>query len=208
MEKYSNRIIKLFKDVQKEHGENNHLIMIPKIISRTSIGYSTMKFDFELIKEFSKILSENNNNNNYIGSTASYSIIALYGKCFTSSDNGYPKLEEKEIFKNKPELVNAHKYLMDLRNRFIAHRTEHIDELGIAYLSIDKETKRTEIRYSLMKMSVISPKKMEVLQSLFEHVNNTILEKLDKSGTKTYKGLLSKYSPEELEKFKFDQLGK
>ena len=196
----------MFQDVQKEHGENNHLVMIPKTISRKPIGYSTMKFDFELINEFSKILAENINN--YVGSTASYSIIALYGKCFTSSDNGYPKLEEKEIFKNRPEFANAHEYLMDLRNRFIAHRTEHIDELGIAYLSIDKETKRTEMRYSLMKMSVISPKKMEVLQRLFEYVYNIILEKLNKSGNKTYKGLMNKYTPEELEKFKFDQLGK
>lgn len=206
MKSYSDRIIKLFQNVQKEHGDNNHLVMIPKTMAKQSVGYSTMKFDFELIHEFSKILSENTKN--HIGSAASYSIIALYGKCFTSSDNGYPKLEEKEIFKNKPELANAHKYLMDLRNRFIAHRTDHIDELGIAYLSIDKQTKRTEMRYSLLKMSVISPKKMEVLQNLFGHVNNIILEKLNKSGKKTYKGLLNKYSPDELEKFKFDQLGK
>ncbi len=204
MEKYRSRIIKLFQDAQKKDGENNYLVMIPKTISKKLVGYSTMKFDFELINEFTKILAQNTDN--YIGSTASYSIIALYGKCFTSADNGYPKLEEKEIFKEKPELIQAHRYIMDLRNRFIAHRTDHIDELGIVYLAIDKESRRTELKFNLMKMSLISPKKMEVLQNLFAHVETIILAKLKKTGDKTYKRLLENYTRQELEKFKFDQI--
>lgn len=197
------RIKEMLLTVQKEHGNNNKLVHIPELMAKKLLGYCTMKFDLELINEFSKILSKNINN--HIGSSATYSIIALYGKCFTKSDDGYPKLEAKEIFKNNSKLEKEHKYLMDLRNRFIAHRTQHIDELGIAFLVINKDSKRTELRYSLQKMSVISPRKMEKLQTLFKHVHEEIIQKLFKSGDRTYEGVLKKYTSEQLEEFRFDK---
>lgn len=200
------RIIEMCQAIQKDHGNDSKLVLIPEFMAKKLVGYSTMKFDFELINEFSKILSINIDN--HIGSSTTYSIIALYGKCFTKSDNGYPKLEAKEIFKDNSELEKWHEYLMDLRNRFIAHRTQHIDELGIAYIAINKDTKRKELKCQIRKMSVISPKKMEKIQFLFKHVYKEILRKLKKSGDRAYERVLKTHTSEQLEKFRFDQIEK
>lgn len=43
MKEYSSRIIKLFQDAQRDHGEDNHLVMVPKPMAKKSVGYSAMK---------------------------------------------------------------------------------------------------------------------------------------------------------------------
>src|SRR5690606_12102962 len=84
----------------------------------------------ELKKEPSSIISQ----------SLTYSLIALYGKCFTDAKkNKNPKLEPSKVYLNHKKFNELHIYLMDLRHNFIAHRGLNDNEIGILFMAISKK---------------------------------------------------------------------
>jgi len=79
----------------------------------------------------------------------------LYGKCFTdASENSFPKLEPSELFSEGGEKFETHKYLMDLRHQFIAHRGDTASEVGVAYLLVPKSDSldKTRVQFNQLKI--------------------------------------------------------
>lgn len=156
MDKKNQRLIKLIKNAQEEFAESHLVLAIPGFMSKKFIAYCAMKEDMELILEYIVLLRTKPSN--LIESALSYSLISLYGKCFTdASKNSFPKLETN-FFAEENNLLETHNYLMDLRNQFIAHRGDTESEIGISYIIIPKEKgdAQTQIRFSQVKQKSFS----------------------------------------------------
>ncbi len=84
-----------------------------------------------------------------------FGVIFRYAKCFTENDGG-PQLNEKDVFRGvKPEILAWHKETMNIRNKYLAHRTksEHEDFGMVLYLDPDTNTKRfVRDEYACVKM--------------------------------------------------------
>jgi len=200
------RLKKLLKTARDHHAEENHLILIPKKLSKKVYAYGAMKHDLELILDYIKELKKNSESIASSGMT--YAMIILYGKCFTdASKDGFPKLESSDIFKNEEELLKHHNYLMNLRHKFLAHRSYIMDEIAIVYLAVKKDNNRiAELKYKQMKLSSFSKNKLTDFMKVFHYVEIQIEQKLEKSSKKLYDGIIKKYSKEEIEKLIFNDI--
>jgi hypothetical protein len=51
--------------------------------------------------------------------------LIAYAKCFVRTGSGKIKLEEKTVFAKRPELIDPHRRIMDLRNTYVAHSDDN-----------------------------------------------------------------------------------
>ncbi len=63
--------------------------------------------------------------------------IMCYSRCFTSSDDGFSKLEINNYYKS-PRSLKIHKQLMNTRNSYLAHRGINKHETSLVLLNIEK----------------------------------------------------------------------
>lgn len=198
MSKKDERLIRLIKKAQHDFGENYFITAIPGFMSKKFIAYCAMKEDLELILKYINLLREKPQN--VIESSLSYSLISLYGKCFTdASKNSFPKLEAN-IFADKDDLIETHNYLMDLRHQFIAHRGDTESEIGIAYMIIPKEVNnlQTQIQFSQVKQKSFSKVDLDRFENQMTFIIGLLLEKIQKTGQKLHDSFLNLFPPEEI----------
>lgn len=199
MDKTTERYIQLIKNAQKEYSEEYFVVAIPGFMSKKFIAYCAMKRDLELALDYIELLKTSPQNVN-IKSSLTFSTITLYGKCFTdASKNNYPKLESSNIFKNQDDHLEAHKFLMDLRNEFIAHRGKTESEIGIAFMLIPKtDGGRSQVRFNQLKQYSFGTKKLFEVESLIKFIIFELDKKIEKSGHKLQDGLLNNFTNEQL----------
>ncbi len=112
-------LIHLIKKAQIEFSEKNYVVAIPGFMSKKFIAYCSMRDDLNLVIDYIQTLREIPDNKIF-KSALTYSLIALYGKCFTdASKNSYPKLEPNPLF-DENEAVN------NPRGKPTRHLEEHI----------------------------------------------------------------------------------
>ncbi len=208
MTKKRERTIELMKNAQEEFASEYELIIVPEIMSKKVVAYGAMRYDLELILQYLELLKQKNDD--IYASALTYSIIALYGKCFTDATEGkYPKLEPNSIFEDRPDLRKQHDYFMDLRHKFIAHRGKTDDEIGISYIAVSKnEPNKAKLKYRQLKLSGFAKDKLEKFEELFTFVFETLNKKFAKAGNKVYDGMLNTFSKEDLNNFTFTNLKK
>ena len=83
-----------------------------------------------------------------------YSLISLYGRCFTeASKNSFPKLESNDIFQEGDGNFETHNFIMELRHNFIANSGDTESEIGISYMLVPKDDKieNSQIRFGQLK---------------------------------------------------------
>src|SRR6187402_2333988 len=120
MDKKTKHLIRLIKNAQTEYAENHLVVAIPGFLSKKFIAYCAMHEDLKRTLEYIKILRTDVDP--IVKSALTYSLIALYGKCYTdASKNKFPKLESKNLFEENTPLSETHNFLMNLRHQFIAH---------------------------------------------------------------------------------------
>ena len=198
MSKKQKRLIRLIKQAQDEYSEKYLLLAIPGFMSKKFVAYCSMKEDMELILEYIKILNEKPSH--VIESALSYSLIALYGKCFTdASKNSYPKLE-KNIFEGNEQLLEVHNDLMELRHQFIAHRGDTESEIGIAFMIIPKEgdADKSQIRFSQLKRKTFLKEDLEKYETQMNFIHKCLMGKLEKTAQKLHESFLDNFPPEEI----------
>lgn len=200
MSKKHERLIHLIKNAQDEFAKDYIVLAIPGFMSKKFIAYCAMKEDIELILKYIKILRTKPSNE--IESALSYSLISLYGKCFTdASKNNFPKLESS-IFKDHDHLSETHTYLMELRHQFIAHRGDTESEIGIAYMIMPKEKgdEKSQIRFSQVKQKSFSENDLNRFEEQMNFIHASLIEKIQKTGQKLHDGFLNVFTPEEIVK--------
>lgn len=63
-----------------------------------------------------------------------YSMVAIYGKCFTQNDAGKTKLDSSKCFKDRPDLLTIHDKLMRIRHGYISHRGDNEYDVSLVTL--------------------------------------------------------------------------
>ena len=131
-----------------------------------------------------------------------YSLISLYGKCFTDgSQHSNSKLEPSHLFKeDDTENQEVHTYLMNLRHQFIAHRGETDSEIGIAFMIIPKEGSidDNQIRFTQLKQNSFSPERLDLIEKTINHIIESLKESIEKNGQKLYENFLKIFTPEQI----------
>lgn len=199
MDKKTDRLIHLIKQAQDQYSKDYLVLAVPSFLSKKFIAYCAMKEDLELILKY--VGEIRNNPPGVIKSALSYSLISLYGKCFTdASRSSFPKLESSELFEEGEDIYETHKYLMDLRHQFIAHRGETENEIGISYMLIPREgsLEQVQVRFSQLKMVGFSNEDLDRFEHLINYLLKRLLEKIQKSGQKIHDGMFNLLTPEQL----------
>ncbi len=185
----------------------NLIIALPGYAAKKFIAYCSIQEDLQLLLQYINELKSKPANT--LASAMTYSLIALYGKCFTdASKNSYPKLEPNELFKDNP-LKDTHDYLMDLRHQFIAHRGETEGEIGISFMLIPKNgdlSDKTELRFNQLKMVNFSEDEINRIEELLKFILGEVQNKIQKAGQKLHDHLLKEFTPEQLNLMRMDNM--
>ena len=102
--------------------------------------------------------------------------IISYAKCFAATGPGKIKLDEKEVFAKRPELVDKHRRIMDLRNKYVAHSDDNEME-STSFEPIDTATELI-IR---LEYGVSFPfDRMYELRGLIKHLDGHVADGFEK----------------------------
>ncbi len=194
-ETLTKRLKQLFLQAKSEYAEDYIIVGVPNFFAKKFIAYCAMKEDLELCLEYINLLRTETNKT--LKSSLTFSLISLYGKCFTdASKNSYPKLEPNSLFKDESNLEEVHNYMMDLRHQFIAHRGETNSEIAICFLLIPKieDISQTQVRFSQLKQMGFSKEDLDKIENLIKFVITELFKKIEKSGNKIHDGFLENFS--------------
>ncbi|WPV65936.1 hypothetical protein [Chitinophaga sp. LS1] len=207
MDKKTQRLLHLIKEAQQTYGAENLVIALPGYAAKKFIAYCSIQEDLQLLIEYTTLLKTKPEGT--VASALTYSLIALYGKCFTdASKHSYPKLEPNDLFENN-KLKDVHEYLMDLRHQFIAHRGETEAEIGISFMLIPKNKElsdKTELRFSRLKMINFSKEEISKIEELLNYLLQEVHAKIEKAAQKLHDHLLTEFTPEQLNLMRMDNM--
>ena len=140
-------LLEQIKDLDKDHMK----ILVPTILSKTLSTYMLMREDLLFVKNNANLLINYKKikpRNEQLEESLWYSLISLYGRCYTdASHSKKPKLDKKDIFKELEQtniILTTHEKLFDIRNTFLAHRGDNENEYPIVYLKIPKNENISE----------------------------------------------------------------
>ncbi|MDR6921932.1 hypothetical protein [Chryseobacterium sp. 2987] len=199
MDKKNQRLIELIKTTRKEYAYKYYISVIPSFLSKKFIAYCSMKEDLEMSLEYIRILKTNPDP--IIKSSLTYSLISLYGKCYTdASKNKFPKLEAKNFIEKDSELMATHDFLMNLRHQFIAHRGDTESEVGIAYMLIpkNKSPEQSQMRFRQLKQHSFSNEDLIRFENLINYSIEYLKTAIQKHGQKIYNAMFKLFTPEEI----------
>jgi hypothetical protein len=102
--------------------------------------------------------------------------IISYAKCFAKAGPGKIKLEEEKVFDGKPELIEQHRRIMSLRNRYVAHS----DDNEMERTSVQPVDRPTELVIHLRYGLTFPFDRMYELRALIKHLDGYVAEGLGK----------------------------
>lgn len=199
MDKTKERLTQLLKQAQINLADDHLLVIVPSFLSKRFVGYCSMREDLILCIDYIKTLRAHPEK--VIKSALSYSLISLYGKCFTdASKNNYSKLEPDYLLKDDQEKMETHNFLIELRHQFIAHRGKTENEVGIAYLTIPKKDsiEKSQVRFSQLKLTSFSDVDLDRIEKLITFLITKVMEKIQSSGQEVHDTMLKIFTTEEL----------
>lgn len=99
-----------------------------------------------------------------------------YAKCFAKTGPGKIKLEEKNVFASRPELMEQHRRIIDLRNKYVAHSDENEMESTSIHTTDSPEELVIRLDYRLS----FPFDRMYELRELIKHLDSYVAEGLDR----------------------------
>lgn len=192
-------LIELMKDVHTKYASENLIALIPNKLAKKYNVYCSMRIDLKMIQEYLALL---NSNSSIIQSALTYSVIALYGKCFTdASTDCNPKLDKK-VYENNQDFLETHDFLMDLRHKFISHRGNTYNEVGIAYLLVPKNELFSEgsIEYMNSKRKGFIKLEIDKINLLIVFLSQWLESQTEKFQHRLREQFLKQFLPFKIEK--------
>lgn len=188
-------VLDLLYQAKIQYEESYLILSMPGFITKKFRCYCSMREDLLLSSKYlDRIINEQDK---IMLSALNYSLIALYGKCFTdATQNKSPKLERSIIVGN--ELLSTHDYLMELRHKFIAHRGDTVNEVGIAVMLFEKNGTRTQIQYKQVKRMSLSTERLKEARNLIDFLIKYVEQKIQETAQKAHDGYLDMFTPEQL----------
>lgn len=185
-------VIKEFvEEIDRENDGTTAEFVVPEILVKKVAGYKEIEQDLTFCKDvIQECLTKDLNPT--IRESCLYSIITIYGKCFTdASSNKSPKLEDFDI--EGLDFNILHKRIMDLRHNYIAHRGNSNSIINFIYLSVNVSTFDAHFLGKQRKLVALSPSEFEQLINLIDYLLAKVKLKYNKAALKACKGFLSEF---------------
>jgi hypothetical protein len=173
----------------------------PGYAAKQVTTYQSMRSDLVLCRNCISELFDNKNND-IVKSSLFYTIIALYGKCFTDATSSKSAKLELSDFKEKKELIPYHNEIMDMRHNFVAHRGSSEHEFGVAYLSLGVSDLSRQVRVTQIKRKSFDKEKIGKYIELLDFLICIVEDKYKKGGEKLWNHMLNEYTPNQFAMFK------
>lgn len=186
----------LLLKAKAQYEENYMVLAIPNLFTRKFRGYCAIREDLILVSQYIDLALIQENN--VLRSALNYSMIALYGKCFTdASQYKSPKLEAANIVDESHQVT--HNYLMNLRHKFIAHRGDTPNEVDITVMLFPKEgNEQTQMKYKQVKRLSLSEENLMATKDLIDFLIGYVEQKIKDTAQKAHDGYLDMFTPQEL----------
>lgn len=162
-------------------------------------GYASMTFDLKLVEEFislllelkAKVIEENGQNNkiNQLTERSLFiSSIITYARCFTQTEGRGIKLESRDCFgEHQTSFIQLHKYLMNIRNEYLAHAGVSNSEkiYATANFNIHEADVSMRLSHEIIGQYGLSSKDLFEFLELIKHLLVIIVSKRD-AASKAY----------------------
>ncbi|MDR6967916.1 hypothetical protein J2X31_001930 [Flavobacterium arsenatis] len=193
-----NSLLNRIKNLDKNYNK----ILVPPWMSKQITSYMLIREDLFFVKTNAELLINCKNNKLRVEHTEEalwYSLIIIYGRCFSNATKGQKvKLDKEKLFSandlNNNHLL-THNKLIDIRNNFIAHRGDNENEIPIVYLKlpVDEIDETYQPEFEIVSTRYVTDS-FEFLEEIVLLINFLIPQvdmKLKKCGEKLKKGLFS-----------------
>lgn len=199
-------ILKLLEKIQRENPKTLNYV-VPGYLSKKLKSYMLIREDLLFISYLTDKLIKartQKSSDERINSALWYSIIVIYGKCFTENKAGLSKLEKSILDNEEIDSTELSEKLIELRHSFIAHRDDTDKEQAIVVMKIPIEGDvGDETEYLIKSTKVLSPEinELELYQKLFKLLINKVSEKIQKQAQKVHSNLIATFTPTQMNKF-------
>lgn len=182
--------LNIHQQVNKKYPDHIN-VPVPTELSKKYVSVYTIWEDILFceycVRNLLKLKEEKKNNTMY-DFTLWYSLISIYGRCFTQpADSSKSKLEASDCFSaSDTELLKLHNHLMEIRHRMLAHRGDTVWEQGLLFLQLPKNKETHDIKFHVESVRAASPpiEQLKEYAELFKHLMLVIHKKLQKVGAK------------------------
>ncbi len=192
------------EDILKEALPKNSWLIDESILHVKHLNdYNSIIEDLEFAKEClielkkMRMLEENTEieNSNILKRAYFTNSVITYARCFNyTKQGGRISINKKQFKKNFPnnekitanDLVKFHDYIMDLRNKFIAHADKSIFEKNRVYIQFEAEGENLHSTFANLSVAMFNFEQTQ-LSNFMVLVDYTIINLRDKSKTLTQK---------------------
>jgi len=192
----------------KDKYPNNLLFVMPDQFTKKLKSFMLIREDLVFVSQIAEqliSLKQSSNSNNVTEFALWQSIIITYGKCFTESKAGMSKLEKSILEKHDKKFRDIHDQVIELRNKYIAHRDNTVNEHTMVFIKVSKTgyilDGDTEDIIISRKLASWRVKDIKLLLELFELLIEETSDKIQKHGDKAHNAFLQKYTPEQAKSF-------
>lgn len=195
--KEKEKIEKMIDAIKEKNDGSTFDFAVPGYAGKQVTSYQSMRSDLGLCRNCISELFDPKNNE-IVKSSLFYTIIALYGKCFTDATSSRSAKLELIDFDKKKELIPYHNEIMDMRHNFVAHRGSSEHEFGVAYLSLGVPDLTKHVRVKQIKRKSFDSAKVDKYVELLDFLISVVEEKYKKGGEKLWNHMLNEYTPNQL----------
>lgn len=199
--KEKEKIEKIVNAIKDKNDGSTLDFAVPGYAAKQVTSYQSMRSDLVLCKNCISELFDNKNSE-IVKSSLFYTIIVLYGKCFTDATSSRSAKLELSDFDKKKELIPYHTEIMNMRHNFVAHRGSSEHEIGVAYLSLGVSDLARHVRVTQIKRKSFDSVKVDKYVELLDFLISVVEEKYKKGGERLWNHMLNEYTPNQMVMFK------
>lgn len=195
----NSKIVALLNRI-KNSDTNYGKLLVPSSMSKQITSYMLIREDLLFVKTNAQSLLDSKKKmrrNEHTEETLWYSLIILYGRCFSNATKGQKvKLDKEDFFNISDEvLLITHNKIIDIRNNFIAHRGDNENEIPIVYVKIPRgeipEEYNMEFEIVSTRYVTESSRFLEQIIDLVDFLIPKVNSKIDKCGERVKKGIFN-----------------
>ena len=195
----NSKIVALLNRI-KNSDTNYGKLLVPSSMSKQITSYMLIRADLLFVKTNAQLLLDSKKKrprNEHTEETLWYSLIILYGRCFSNATKGQKvKLDKEDFFNINDEiLLITHNKIIEIRNYFIAHRGDNENEIPIVYVKIPRgeipEEYNVEFEIVSTRYVTESSLFLEQIIDLVDFLIPKVKTKIDKCGERLKKGIFN-----------------
>lgn len=190
--------------INVEHPDTSNY-KIPDELGKKAQSYMSIKLDLEEVHQcLTELLRRLRLNllDEVINSSLWKSAMITYGKCFTQSMDGHPKLNVETCFREAEFYLLVHLTLMKVRHGYIAYRGINEFEEAIIFFKIDKNHPEY-IEFGIKSHRANNQKEDALMDyiKVVEHLQSDVEQILEIHLQKIYNSFQNDFSAEKLAEY-------